>query len=374
MSVIRSQMLVFFVAVIPIAVFAAEEQQRFSFAEPGQGYEHLEPVSPYRPSGQGFFFGTPMRDEASEELVSIPEPEPYEETIPERLADPNPIPKSLSPMTSDHHEQMDTTPEPPMPGSAAWIRDNIEIYKERALDNPDDLDAVRAYALLDRMMNERSLRFADSFRTVQHTDPWLQLDYGSAGTRPNARLLRTREERREMRDIWADASDRVGLIIFVKNECIYCDVFVGTLDRAAQNRGLNVLAVNVNGDPVEYPFFEEFYSQEMIDEFGVTTVPSVYLYDRETGEHRLVSVGAYAETEFKRRLTIHAYDMGALSTEQFNRTQYTLRNNGNTIDDKLRDVLVELRNSGESRSDSPTGFIDPQTVIRAVQEAQRSSQ
>lgn len=349
-------------------IIAMADDPRFAFAEPGQGYEHLEPVSPFRPGGQGFFYRTPMREDVEEVVPqSVPEPEMTEESEPETEPElPAPPPPVAPEITTN------PVPEPPMPGSAAWIRDNLEIYKERALDNPDDLDAVRAYALLDRMMNERSIRFADSFRTVQFTDPWLQLDYGEAGTRPNARLIRTREERREMRDIWADAADRYGLIFFVQEDCIYCDVFVSTLDRAAQNRGMNVLAVDIHGDPIKYPFFEEFHSEEMIREFGVSTVPSVYLYDRETGDHKLVTVGAYSETEFKRRLTIIAYDMGALTTDQFNRTQFTLRNNRNTIDDRLRDVLVDLRNGGHTSPDSETGFIDPEIVIRAVQDAQRN--
>jgi len=89
-------------------------------------------------------------------------------------------------------------PVGPLPLSAEWIRENLEKYQRLAIDNPTP-ENVAAYLYIQRVMLDKSQRFAEQVKHVVQLDPYLDqgtrrplASYGGAQFSQEARAARKR--------------------------------------------------------------------------------------------------------------------------------------------------------------------------------------
>ena len=98
-----------------------------------------------------------------EQLAQMPEEEPEE---PEQPEEPSVIAME-APEPSEPIE-----PKAPPALSAAWFRENLQTYIDKAIDEPTP-ENVEAYFLLQRVMMDKAQAFSEASQRVVQGDPLL---------------------------------------------------------------------------------------------------------------------------------------------------------------------------------------------------------
>ncbi|MEZ5936211.1 MAG: conjugal transfer protein TraF [Alphaproteobacteria bacterium] len=100
---------------------------------------------------EGWFWYEPLPED--DEALPIPAEQP----------DPAPVPDEIRPIVPAEVVEPPAEAEPPKPLSAAWFRENLDGFRDRALDDPSPVN-TEAYLYLQRIALERAGAFADARR------------------------------------------------------------------------------------------------------------------------------------------------------------------------------------------------------------------
>lgn len=172
--------------------------------------------------------------------------------------EPAPVPETSSPapLPAPPTEEVARAPEPapppapppgPKPLSTAWFRENLDDYRDAAIDDPSP-ENVRAYTVLERIAGIRAAAFARAKADVTLGDPVLDV----AAERPlatyGAQAL-DREAFEARQAIIADLARTTGFLFFFSTACPLCDAQAYVLRNLADKHGLPVLAVSLDGGP-----------------------------------------------------------------------------------------------------------------------------
>ena len=206
--------------------------------------------------------------------------------------------------------QAEPSPETPPSAPAATesavgrireLRRALEESRAAAILDPSP-EKVAAYLHLQQQALQRAAAFSDSFRRTVWASP--DLDYTLK--RPVGALAKRlwSDERRAGRDAaLARLGERYGLIYLGHADCGGCRVF-GPLLRAFSSRhGLDVLAVSMNGAPLEgWPGAVPDNGRASSLGLAGAPVPAVVLYDTKTKKALPVGFGVIAEDQLAERI------------------------------------------------------------------------
>lgn len=178
-------------------------------AAPGVGYQHNDaPFNDptYIEQRRGWFH--------YEEIVLHPSPTPEKPVAPEPEPEPERRPEP----------EPERRPEPPAEPpkhpvfSVAWLRDNIPIYLDAAIDNPTR-ENIQAYLFVQQMALDKSQRFAQEAVQISTGDPMhdnlFQVNYNAALRRQQRLVANRTSTNIAMREL----SQTVGLILFIDEGC-----------------------------------------------------------------------------------------------------------------------------------------------------------
>ena len=180
-----------------------------------------------------------------------------------------------------------------------------ELEKSRAVAVLDPTpENVAAYLTLQQQALSRAAAFSDAFRRVVWTTP--ELDYTL--TRPVGALAKQlwSDARREERDAaLAGLGERFGLIYIGHRACMGCQIFGPLLRAFAQRHGFDVLAVSLDGGPLEgWPEAVPDNGRAAQMGFDGVSLPAVALFDATTGETAPVGFGVLAEDQLAERIFV----------------------------------------------------------------------
>ena len=208
-------------------------------------------------------------------------------------------------------DELPKTPAPdPAPVDASKASERIadlqqELAESRAVAVLDPTpENVAAYLTLQQQALSRAAAFSDAFRRVVWTTP--ELDYTL--TRPVGALAKQlwSDARREERDAaLAGLGERFGLIYIGHRACMGCQIFGPLLRAFAQRHGFDVLAVSLDGGPLEgWPEAVPDNGRAAQMGFDGVSLPAVALFDATTGETAPVGFGVLAEDQLAERIFV----------------------------------------------------------------------
>ena len=257
----------------------------------------------------------------AEELPEPDELEPEEpnqvlEPPPEVVAQPAPDPE---PPEEPSETPVTTSSTGPTPLSAAWLRANLERYRDSAIDDPSPRN-VALYLYLQRLTVDKAERFAEATQRVVWSDPLLD----ETTRRPLASFAANlvNREAAANRDAALTATAKVaGLWFLFRSDCPYCEAQAPLLKVLSARYGFDVQAVSLDGRPLPGGFFPNFRTDRgQARRLGVVSTPALFLARPPNGVVPL-SQGVLSLAELQERIVNAATEAGWIAPDWRERTR-----------------------------------------------------
>ena len=217
--------------------------------------------------------------------------------------DPAPAPDASDEPQPPEHAPVGAPPAP-APMSVEWLRANLPLLRDRAIDQPTR-ENVRAYYYAQRIMMDKAQVFSDVAREVTSTDPLLdenlRVPFASAA---RASMLRTADDAKAR--ILESIAGKVGLWFFHDDRCEYCEKQVEPANALARLYGLKVVYLSRQGQPIRGldPAIPVRAADGRFERLGVQYTPSVMLLVPPSGYY-LIAQG-YASLSALEDRIVHA--------------------------------------------------------------------
>jgi conjugal transfer pilus assembly protein TraF len=262
------------------------------------------------------------------------------------------IPDSTPPISAEKPPKPETheMPVEPTPLSSAWLKQNMERYLNKAIDEPTQ-ENVAAFYYLQRVMMDKAERFTNAARYVVMSDP--QLD--ETVRRPISTFAANEANHqagvaadRALKDIAA----HVGILFFFRSDCQYCHVQAPILSMLEGAYGFKIYAVSLDGLPMPNGLFGNFkLDKGQAALLGVEQTPALFLMNPPKQIVPL-SQGVLSLEEMTSRILLAGKVAGWIEPSQYQTTQ------------GIRSTPMLLPTAG---SISPTTAQDPLSLIQALQ-------
>lgn len=185
--------------------------------------------------------------------------------------------------------------------TAEQLRLELKRREDLAVMDPSDRN-LTDYLDLWQVAQEKGAVFADRWRRVVWQTP--RLDYAQNHPVNNAALkiqdaTRQQAESTQLRAI----AQHHGLIFFFRSDCPYCHAMAPTLKMLADQYGIEVLGVSIDGRGLpEFPQPRDGRMQAQA--WGVERVPALFIGSKETGDKAPIGFGLMALTEIVNRILV----------------------------------------------------------------------
>lgn len=203
----------------------------------------------------------------------------------------------------------------PPPLSAEWLRKNMDLYRDRAIDNPTR-ENVAAFAALQRISMDKAERFAEMMAVVA-TDP--ALDEKARSPISALQLDAAQDVQRAARTrILSELGKRVGLWYFFRSDCPFCARQDPILERLAAQTGITILPISIDGAPLISGAFPNFVRDAgQGAKLGVAVTPTLVLADPSTGGLVKIAEGLKTSAELEDRILDLAHNQGWISQADY---------------------------------------------------------
>ncbi|WPL23167.1 conjugal transfer protein TraF [Thiorhodovibrio frisius] len=270
-------------------------------------HAQTEPTSPrfYERGAEGWFWYAEQPPEPEEELEPPPDPPPT--PAPEEVAEQPPAPETPSNQPG------------PTPLSAAWLRANLERYRDVAIDDPSPQN-VSLYLYLQRLAIDKAERFAEASQRAVWSDPFLD----ETTRRPLATFaanLVNREAANQRDQALTKTAQVAGLWFLYRSDCPYCEAQAPLLELLTNRYGLDVQAIALDGRPLPSGFFPNFRTDSgQARALGVVSTPALFLVRPPDGIKPL-SQGVLSLAELQQRIVQTAADAGWIDPRWLERSR-----------------------------------------------------
>lgn len=203
--------------------------------------------------------------------------------------------------------------------SAAWLRDNLPKYLDRAVDDPSRSN-VLAYMYLQRLAIDKSQRFADVVEGTVKTTPALDENTRRPLSGLGAELANQQAERNR-NAVMAELSKRLGLWFFYSHECAYCDSQASILADLREIHGITVTAIAMDGSPAPAEFKPTLNDSGQARQLGITSPIAIVLVNPQNRQVVPISYGLLTRDQLTARILLAAHEAGWLSDDLYNGTR-----------------------------------------------------
>jgi conjugal transfer pilus assembly protein TraF len=243
----------------------------------------------------------------------LPEPVPV---VPAPSVEPPQAP--VEPKLSEPSEPVAEVSPGPAPLSAHWFRENLDTYRDRAIDDPSP-ENVAVYLHLQRIAMDKSSRFARVSERVVQGDPLLD----EITRRPTANFGANLADKQA--SVAGDAllerlAGETALWFFFRSDCPYCDAQAPLLEALAQRYGFAVLAVSLDGAGLADGTFPAFdIDRGQAEALGVISTPAMFLARPEQGAVAPIAQGLLSLAQLRDRVVLAAVQAGWVSEAEASR-------------------------------------------------------
>jgi len=239
-------------------------------------------------------------------------PEPKEPPPPSPPEAPPPPPVKIEAPPS-------VSPPPPPFGSAAWLRENMPRFRDRAIDDPNP-DNVRAYYVVQRLALDKASAFTDMAQRVVIGDPLLD----ETMRRPTATAGANK-----MNAVAGEATDAqlkaiagtAGIWFFFRSDCPYCSQQAPILKMLERAYGFDVVAISLDGGALPGNDFPNFKRDDgHAAQLGVERTPTIYLVRPPDGFQQIAG-GMVSLQDLRRRILTASLNAGWIDQKAFDATR-----------------------------------------------------
>lgn len=205
----------------------------------------------------------------------------------------------------------------------AWLRDNIDRLKIQAIENPNDIKNIAAYAYAQRLMLDMSTRFSTSMMDFMAMESLLD----ESQRRPTSTLslnVFERETAYALSDTIKSLSDSTHIWFFYTSDCPYCLQQLPIVREFARRYELQVLAISLDGgilpgaETMETVFDLDLKVANMFDlQYTPTLVLAKSVDSLSDSDFIKLSEGLVTLPTLERTTLLAARDMGAITAEQY---------------------------------------------------------
>lgn len=248
--------------------------------------------------------------------------------------EPTPTAQPPAPPKQETKAEVPKVPEPPVaatptpadkpeskPLSSAWIRENLPILLDRAIDDPTP-ENVRTYLYVQRVAMDKSSKFSDVSQAVAMGDP----NVDESARRPlNAfgASAANREAVDNRRRVFDKLAKTTGVWYFYRSDCHYCEQQGPILSGIEQGYGLTIFPISMDGGA---PPSGTFTQKPRMDsgqstKLGVQATPALYLVQPGSGSILPLSQGLLAEDQLISRIILAAHSAKWISDEEYQSTR-----------------------------------------------------
>ncbi|WP_298636706.1 conjugal transfer protein TraF [uncultured Umboniibacter sp.] len=214
-----------------------------------------------------------------------------------------------------------TPPEPTQPSPAimntAWLKENLPVYLNQAIDDPTP-ENVEAYYLLQKLALDRAQVFSQVTARVVTGHPVLDQNNRRPTSTSGGNAL-DREAEKNKREILASLSDRMGLFVFL-DDTANSALQLQIVEYFETSAGYGTVKISI--DPFDEAAFNRGVRPDHghAAEFGVSTYPSIYAVSPD-GRRDQIAGNSISMTELFDRTLISAHRLNILSDEEYFSTQ-----------------------------------------------------
>lgn len=280
-------------------------------------------------------------------------------------------PKTVAAQAPKQEEPKESKSEGPAVFSADWVKENLEVYKKVAWDNPT-VENLRAYLTLQRFAIDRSEQFAYAGRMAVEGDPFLDEaargPIGGAMNKGKGYLLSS-EQNKVLRKLF----QKVGVFFVFKNDCYLCDQQAKILKMSQNNLNVEISAVSLD-EPNERSetakiFPDYIVNPDIAKELDVKALPASFFMNTETGDIKPLVQGFVTLNDFNRRSLTTAQKYNWLPQEDFNRIKpvddVTSLASLLNKDSDLAKRLTELKNKTNPYGED-SNYINPTVLVEEI--------
>jgi conjugal transfer pilus assembly protein TraF len=212
--------------------------------------------------------------------------------------------------------------KPPKLLSVAWFRENLDDFRDRALDDPSPVN-VKAYLYLQRIALERAGAFAEASAAVAARDPFLDANSERPIATYAAQALDSRAEAARTVVLEAIAKE-AGILFFYDKDCALCASQADVLDLARRLHGFEIIAVALDDSPPPDPLTAHRQDDGQAERLGVVSLPATFLV-RPPDLILPIGQAPLDLTNIGRRIIALARDAGLVSDDDYLATRAIAR-------------------------------------------------
>lgn len=185
--------------------------------------------------------------------------------------------------------------------TAPEIRVEQQRLLEEATVNPTEANVKRYLEAQQFAFNKASV-FADTWKRVvwktPELNPAIKSPYATAGMNAKEAI----DSQKRVKTVH-ELAQRYGIFFFFKSDCPYCHTMGPSLKHFSEKYGIEIFPISIDGGGLpDYPTPE--INNGIAEKLEVTTVPAVFLGDRQTSDIIPVGYGVIAESELLDRIYI----------------------------------------------------------------------
>ena len=262
-------------------------------------------------------------------------------------------------------------PQAPAVFSAAWVRENLKVFKEVAWNEPT-VENLRAYLYLQRFAIDRSEQFAYAGQLAMMADPFLD----ETARTPNGGGIFS--ERQLLLDgvqhnILKKFFKKVGVLFFFKNDCYICNMQAQVLQYANRTLGVEVQAVSIDTpdkNSIAAQIFPDYeISKESIQAYKLKALPATFFINTETKEVKPLVQGFLTLNDISKRSVITARNSNWLPPDDLQQLKpvddITSLSSLLTEDSELARTLTKLK-SQTNPLGKDTNYINSKDFVREI--------
>ena len=215
----------------------------------------------------------------------------------------------------DSPQPMKITPQQSL--SAAWIRQNISQYLDRAIDEPSK-ENVSNYLYLDRMVKEKGEQFARVGKQVIESDPMLDENVRRPIS-PAAAKIKDDMAHQAKEEILRKVAKIAGLVFYYRGNCKLCHLQAQSVQLMKEYYGFELISFSTDG--VLIPNLPGTRIERSPPQrLNILAYPALFLM-QPPDSIALLRQGGISFIDLTERILLMAVDQGWITQREFNETR-----------------------------------------------------
>lgn len=201
-----------------------------------------------------------------------------------------------------------------------WLKENLKNLQFAAMDNPTDENLSRFYTA-NRLMVDIATRFSDRTREYFINNPMMSEKRRQPTEAVALNAHRAGLEENQQKAL-TEIFKKGGLFFFFQSTCRYCHEQSQILNFMQNYYHVDIMPISIDGLPLNNGLFQRYgrATMDMIKQYAITEVPTVYLMSNDGSQATRVSTGLVSADELKNTIILAARGMNLLDETSFQNT------------------------------------------------------